>query len=52
MPMYWFFDFDGVTQRYLFLKELGGTQTFREALGRVVEFTSRLPRRPGCRVPL
>jgi len=52
MPMDWFFDFDGVTQRNLFLKELGGTQTFREALSRVVGFTSWLPRRPGCQVPL
>jgi hypothetical protein len=52
MPMFWFFDFDAVARRNLFLPELAGTQSFREALGRVVEFTSRLPRRPGSRVPL
>ena len=52
MPIYWFFDFAAVARRSLVLDLIEGTQTFREALMRVVHHSSVLPRRPGSPIPL
>ncbi len=52
MPLYWFFDFDVVVRRNLFLSQLQGTQTFREAFGRVLEFGRHIKHRAKTNVPL
>ena len=52
MPLYWFFEFDAVVRRSHCLQALAGTVTFRDALAALSDFTSRLPQRPGTRVPL
>ncbi len=52
MPLFWFFDFNLVTQNNYFLPELGGTQTFRDALFKVMAFTEILPRRTTPKIPL
>jgi hypothetical protein len=52
MPIYWFFDFEAVARRSLVLDLIERTQTFREAVMRVVHHGSQMPRRPGSRIPL
>jgi hypothetical protein len=52
MPIYWFFDFEAVARRSLVLDLIDGTQTFREAVMRVVQQSSVMPRRPGSSIPL
>jgi hypothetical protein len=52
MPLFWFFDFNLVTQNNYFLPELSGTQTFRDALFKVMAYTEILPRRSTPKIPL
>jgi hypothetical protein len=52
MPLYWFFNFDVVVKQNLFLPQLRGTATFREALSRVIEFGNHITRRKQNNVPL
>jgi len=52
MPLVWFFDFNVVTQHNYFLSELRGTQTFRDALFKVMAYTEILPRRSTSKIPL
>jgi len=52
MALYWFFDFEVVVRRNLFLPQLQGTYTFRDALDRVLEFGRHVERRPESHVPL
>jgi hypothetical protein len=53
MPLYWFFDFDVVVKRNLFLSQLRGTMTFRDALNRVLEFGRHIEKnRSQTNVPL
>jgi hypothetical protein len=52
MALYWFFDFEVVARQNLFLSQLRGTLTFRDALMRVVEFGRQIKSRPPGKVPL
>lgn len=52
MALYWFFDFERVVKRNLFLEQLRGTYTFRDALFRVHDFGRQIPSRPGTTIPL
>jgi hypothetical protein len=52
MAIYWFFDFDIVVKRNLFLSQLHGTLTFRDALSRVMEFGKHVNYRKESKVPL
>ena len=52
MALYWFFDFDVVVKRNLFLPQLQGTLTFRDALNRVMEFGRHVNCRKQTNVPL
>ncbi len=52
MALYWFFDFDVVVKRNLFLSQLQGTHTFRDALNRILEFGQHINHRPKTNVPL
>jgi hypothetical protein len=52
MAIYWFFDFDVVVKRNLFLSQLHGTLTFRDALSRVMEFGKHVNYRKESKVPL
>jgi uncharacterized protein (DUF1786 family) len=52
MPLYWFFDFDTIVKRNLFLSQLEGTLTFRDALNRVMEFGKQINHRKQSKVPL
>jgi hypothetical protein len=46
MTQYWFFDFATVVGLNLILGQLEGTDSFMEALKKVVEYSRTLPRRP------
>jgi hypothetical protein len=52
MALYWFFDFNIVIRRNLFLPQLQGTLTFRDALNRVMEFGRHINSRKQTNVPL
>jgi hypothetical protein len=52
MALYWFFDFNVVVKRNLFLPQLHGTLTFRDALSRVMEFGKHVNHRKQSKVPL
>jgi len=52
MALYWFFDMGVVAKRNLFLSQLQGTMTFREAVNRVLEFGRHITHRPQGNVPL
>lgn len=52
MALYWFFDFECVVKRNLFLEQLRGTYTFRDALFRVHDFGRQISTRPPGGVPL
>lgn len=52
MALYWFFDFDVIVKRNLFLSQLRGTLTFRDALKRVLEFGTHIKTRPKTNVGL
>ena len=52
MALYWFFDFETVVKRNLFLPQLKGTLTFRDALGRVLEFGKTVSHRKESKIPL
>jgi len=52
MAFYWFFDFEVVVKRNLFLSQLQGTYTFRDALNRVLDFSRHIKSRPQTNVPL
>jgi hypothetical protein len=52
MALYWFFDFDVVVKRNLFLPQLQGTLTFRDALNHVMEFGRHINPRKPTKVPL
>lgn len=52
MALCWFFDFDVVAKRNLFLSQLTGTRTFRDALARVMEFGKYIERRKDSKIPL
>jgi hypothetical protein len=46
MALYWFFDFESIVRHNLFLEQLRGTYTFRDALFRVHDFGRQMPARP------
>lgn len=52
MPLYWFFDFDVISRRNLFLSQLRGTYTFHDAMSRVFEFGRYIKSRLQTKVPL
>lgn len=52
MPLYWFFDFDGVVKQNMLLPEIEGTLLFRDALYKVIARAERLSRRAESKIPL
>jgi hypothetical protein len=52
MSLYWFFDFEAVVKRNLFLDQLRGTSTFLESVSRVMEFGKQIKHRLKANVPL
>ena len=52
MPIYWFFDFQGVADRNLFLSEVSWTDTVAEALRSLMMWRQRAPRRPASTIAL
>jgi hypothetical protein len=52
MPVYWFFDLLAVAERNLFLAELEGTDTFREAALAIMVWRTRVAKRKPDRIPL
>lgn len=52
MSLYWFFDFEAVVKRNLFLEQLRGTSTFLESVSRVMEFGKQIKHRLKANVPL
>lgn len=52
MALYWFFDFETVVKRHLFLSHLQGTLTFREAFSRFVTSGKYITQREERKIPL
>jgi hypothetical protein len=52
MPIYWFFDFQAVVERNLFLADIRGADTFMEAAFAMLESRRRKSIRTATRIPL
>lgn len=52
MSLYWFFSLESVVEHNLFLPQIRETQTFRDAVFRVLSFTKHVPKRPIVKIPL
>ena len=52
MALYWFFDLQAVVERNLFLSQFQGTETFRDALFRLMEVRKVIPKRPPANILL